>query len=573
MNVLMPKTFGLDLALENARLCGVLNFRNASLMFAYQLFGLAYALADGLALLLLVFIASGSFDKSEIGGLPDYAQLFFQKFNFDWSVDSALILVIFALVARFLLGALNDFLDAFLNGTFRYEIQKSIFSRLMNAEWRDSRSIRVGQFSTTFTDEAQLFTKYLLSIPKSIYYALTASVTVILAFAISGEATLFMVGLAVPVVLLVRILLKKRNILSEHQMRSRQLLGASVVERVSNLFQIKTSRTEAVQIDLGYEAAQSVRRFEVKLGMNFAVLNNYHTILIASLILIGLIASVVFEVNLQDNMSGILGAAVLLYRSTSHINNLSVSMGNLSRLSGSLIPVKKILELPLERMRKNIDAKVVSFRVDSLCFSHGDRVLFNNVSLPGEVGRPLILRGESGSGKTTLANLISGLLIPNSGSVLYFDVHGRSYPSTAYRPNIGYVTQDIQLFYGTVGENLKHGQAVDVSDAKLLEILRDVGALDFVMRMGGLTALIDESGKNLSGGEKRRLGIARALVNDPEILIADEIMSGLDERLKKDVSEIMSKLSQSIIVVVITHDHEEYSFGRTYYLDKLGTLT
>ncbi len=145
-----------------------------------------------------------------------------------------------------------------------------------------------------------------------------------------------------------------------------------------------------------------------------------------------------------------------------------------------------------------------------------------------------------------------GLQVADSGKIYYSGVSGKKYDSNKYRAKVGYVTQDIHLFSGTFRANLISDQVI--SDVKIWEVLEQVGAKSFVQHAGGLNGVILESGKSLSGGQRRRLGIARALLRGADILIFDEIVSGLDLLNKNSIHELIEKLSSEHVIVWISHD-------------------
>ena len=164
--------------------------------------------------------------------------------------------------------------------------------------------------------------------------------------------------------------------------------------------------------------------------------------------------------------------------------------------------------------------------------------------------------GPSGSGKTTLANLISGLYEPAAGSISYVGASGKAFDSRGHHPKIGYVTQDVRLFTGSVRDNLDPWGKV--GDDELRACLADTDAASFVERLGGLGAPIAEGGRSLSGGEKRRLAIARALAQKCDCLVLDEVTSGLDTANKRELLETIGRLASRILIVAIAHDTATY---------------
>ena len=169
-----------------------------------------------------------------------------------------------------------------------------------------------------------------------------------------------------------------------------------------------------------------------------------------------------------------------------------------------------------------------------------------------EKGVPLLLSGRSGKGKTTLANLISGIYFPDKGKVLYIGESGKEFVSTSYRAKVGFVTQDIYLFQGSLRSNLSSGRSC--TDEQIWATLEQVDAIDFVRSMGGLDVESAEAGRSLSGGERRRLGLARVLLSGSDILIFDEVTAGLDEINKLAVLKVIERLSKVYIVVMISHE-------------------
>ena len=243
---------------------------------------------------------------------------------------------------------------------------------------------------------------------------------------------------------------------------------------------------------------------------------------------------------------------VLGLKLSNHLSGVVGSIGQLARLSGSFFPVNKALEISTNN-KKQIPEKISKIIISDLSHNFGRKKVFKDLSLKLGTGNPIVIKGESGVGKTTLANLISGIYNPDGGKIEYIGKRtSRKYDSTNHMPRIGYVTQDIYLFKDTVKNNLTSGQKI--SEKKLWTVLDEVGASDFIKSVGGLDVQSMEAGRSLSGGQKRRLGIARVLLTDSDILIFDELTSGLDNRNKKIIIDLINKLSKTHIIICISHE-------------------
>ena len=209
-----------------------------------------------------------------------------------------------------------------------------------------------------------------------------------------------------------------------------------------------------------------------------------------------------------------------------------------------------------------VELKDVGFRLPD------GKWLFRNLGATIAAGRPLLVRGPSGTGKSTLATLLAGANDPTEGSVLY-GLSNRK--MTAPDPTrINYLSQDPAVVAGTVRDNLRLGNGdIDLDDVALEAALRKARLWDEITVKQGLDTLIFEGGRNLSGGQIRRLGIARLLTRHRNIWIFDEPTASLDAANSRMVEEIIRQFADESIVVVVSHDP---SFSLTGTIIELGSL-
>ena len=201
------------------------------------------------------------------------------------------------------------------------------------------------------------------------------------------------------------------------------------------------------------------------------------------------------------------------------------------------------------------DAKVPSLagrlHLDGITFGYSalEPPLLENFSLHLEPGQRVALVGGSGSGKTTVANLAAGLLTPSGGELRIDGQPFRSLPTGLPEQILAKVDQNIVLFEGTIRDNVTLWDET-IPDERVLTALRDAQVLDDVLaRDGGLEALVEENGRNFSGGQRQRLEIARTLVREPVILILDEATSALDDLTEKRVDEALRARGLTCLIV------------------------
>jgi len=178
----------------------------------------------------------------------------------------------------------------------------------------------------------------------------------------------------------------------------------------------------------------------------------------------------------------------------------------------------------------------------------------SGVSFAAGRGETLAFVGPSGSGKTTLVKLLVGLYAPNHGRILYNGVAGTDLDLEELRAQIGFVTQDTQLFSGSIRENLLFVNP-GASDAECLEVLKKAACDSLLARADrGLDTVIGEGGVKVSGGEKQRLSIARALLRRPRLLVFDEATSSLDSLTEEEITDTIREVASSqVITILIAH--------------------
>jgi ATP-binding cassette subfamily B protein len=225
----------------------------------------------------------------------------------------------------------------------------------------------------------------------------------------------------------------------------------------------------------------------------------------------------------------------------------------------SLNVYESILRMPKEQKpaapRPLEDLRTLAF--DEVTFQHQSAAspAVTGISFGVRRGETIAFVGPSGAGKTTLVKLLVGLYQPRSGQILYNGIDGRAIDLDALRAQIGFVTQDTQLFSGTIRENLVFVNPA-ASDEDCLEVLRQAACDGLLARADrGLDTVIGEGGVKVSGGEKQRLSIARALLRRPHLLVFDEATSSLDSLTEEGIVETIRDVAASgdAITVLIAH--------------------
>jgi ATP-binding cassette subfamily B protein len=225
----------------------------------------------------------------------------------------------------------------------------------------------------------------------------------------------------------------------------------------------------------------------------------------------------------------------------------------------SLNKFEEIMNTPVEvRPEKpKIVTEISHLRFDNVQFKHltSSSNAVDKISFDAHKGQTIAFVGPSGSGKTTLVKLLVGLYRPETGAIYYNDIPGNEIDFDELREQIGFVTQDTQLFSGTIRENLLFVKP-DATDEQCLDVLIKSSCQSLLARADkGLDTVIGEGGVKVSGGEKQRLSIARALLRQPTLLVFDEATSSLDSLTEEEITDTIRQLSinKEHITILIAH--------------------
>jgi len=240
------------------------------------------------------------------------------------------------------------------------------------------------------------------------------------------------------------------------------------------------------------------------------------------------------------------------------LQELGTVINTYRETEASLETFQAILAIPVEARPANPAplGELASLAFEDVVFTHqtASAPALSGVSFRAERGETLAFVGPSGSGKTTLVKLLVGLYAPQSGRVLYNGKPGTEIDLDELRGEIGLVTQDTQLFSGSIRDNLLFVNPA-ATDAECLDVLRQAACHSLLARADrGLDTVIGEGGVKVSGGEKQRLSIARALLRRPRLLVFDEATSSLDSLTEEEITATMRDVDSSqVITILIAH--------------------
>jgi ATP-binding cassette subfamily B protein len=227
------------------------------------------------------------------------------------------------------------------------------------------------------------------------------------------------------------------------------------------------------------------------------------------------------------------------------------------RASVSAVRINEVLDMrpdikdAREPLRQTGGGAAAEFRGVTFSYPGAEKPALSAISFTVEAGETTAVIGGTGSGKSTLVNLIPRFYDVQSGSVLVGGADVRSVPQQSLREKIGYVPQQAVLFTGTISENIRYGKE-DASDEEVRHAARVAQASSFIEEMqDGYDSVIAQGGSNVSGGQKQRLSIARALVRKPAIYIFDDSFSALDFKTDSQLRAALKEETRQSAVLIV----------------------
>ncbi|EHL91265.1 hypothetical protein HMPREF1019_00283 [Campylobacter sp. 10_1_50] len=202
--------------------------------------------------------------------------------------------------------------------------------------------------------------------------------------------------------------------------------------------------------------------------------------------------------------------------------------------------------------KKELNEEINLIKFNDVRLSYGDKEVLKGINLEANKSEFIALVGSSGGGKSSLMNLLMRFYDVNGGEILINGINLKDIKIHSLRQNIGLVTQRVYIFNDTVAKNVAYGR--EFNEDAVVNALKLANAYEFVSKLdNGINTILNEFGTNLSGGQRQRIAIARALYQNPQILIFDEATSALDNESEKEITKAINNLRSKKIIFVIAH--------------------
>ncbi|MEY4753938.1 MAG: hypothetical protein RJA44_1613 [Pseudomonadota bacterium] len=369
--------------------------------------------------------------------------------------------------------------------------------------------------------------------------------------------------LAFVLVLVVGFVLQHRlHELAETTYQAGAQRNATLVEALTGLETIKTQAAESAIQARWERTNQFLAAAQVRMRA-ISAKANYGTSTLGQMVSLSIILIGVHLISQRElTMGALIACTTLASRALAPAGQIVGLLMQYQSARTALESLDKTMALPVEREnsegeqtflhRRELKGEI-EFRNVRFAYPNRKDNALENISLRIQPGERVALIGRVGSGKTTLQKLMLGLYQPTDGAVLLDGIDLRQLDPADVRRNIGYVSQDVTLFYGTLRENIAFGMPY-ADEQAILAAAETAGLLEFVNRHpAGFDMPVGERGELLSGGQRQSVGIARALLHNAPLLLLDEPTSAMDFSTEAQITRRIGEFAQSRTVVLVTH--------------------
>ncbi|WP_320046620.1 ABC transporter ATP-binding protein [uncultured Ilyobacter sp.] len=454
----------------------------------------------------------------------------------------------------------TDVRSAFVTETIRREIKIDVFKHLQSLPISYYKNNKLGDIMARLSGDASMLGRIGFLIFDVLKEVTTAIVLLVRIFQVNTFLSIISLTALPAVMNLIKKYTKKLRKAGRQRQDIAGELTAYTQESLSGINIVKAFATEDSTIRnystlnmKEFEASMKARKIRAKVSP----INEVITIIMVALVAgYGCYLVVVKNTLSPGDLISFVTALGLLQNP---IKNVIKRNNELQEILPSADRVIEILDAETEidhhGTKEEMKGGISEVRFEHVKFYYEDKTEpavkdFNLVVKPGEV---VALVGKSGSGKTTLVNLIPRFYETSGGEIKVNGVDIKNYSLKEYRKNIGIVPQETFLFSGTIASNIAYGREESTIE-EIIEAAKMANAYDFIMEFEkGFDTEVGERGAMISGGQKQRIAIARALIQDPEIMILDEATSALDTESERLVQDALDKLMEGRTTFVIAH--------------------
>ena len=454
----------------------------------------------------------------------------------------------------------NTIFSTVISSSIYKDIVTDIYNKIQTLDMEYFSGKKTGDMMIRVMTDPSNINSIILEIFDMISEIIKVGLCLGIAFYIDFDLTLGVMVVTPILIITVRRYAKRLKRSGKHRQEALDSLNSKLQETLSGIRIIRAFATEDYEINNFKKKNANLKKIAVRSARYNAKANSImeamNYIIIALLLMFSGYRVLRAKSFTPGDFITIVGAISSMYtparRAMTRFNSISVNMSSITRVSEILEEMPSIVNrencIKFENFVSDITFENVDFK-----YRDSTEKILKNINLNVKKGETVAFVGNSGGGKSTLVNLIPRFFDVSGGSLRIDGIDIRDYEIKSLRKAIGIVPQETFLFSGTILSNIKYSRR-DATFEEIVEAAKQANAHEFIENLSdGYNTEIGERGVKLSGGQKQRIAIARAILENPQILILDEATSALDNESEKLVQDALEKLMDGKTTFVIAH--------------------
>jgi ATP-binding cassette subfamily C protein len=434
-------------------------------------------------------------------------------------------------------------------------LRRDLIKALFGARWSFYTQLQAGRVANIISGDAGLAGMAYFSAAQIIAFSIQGVIYAIVAFLVDWRLALLGVGIGAAIAGSLHWLVRVAKRAGYKRADRTSELTVFITDMMNNIKPLKTTNRYEKLVDEMRSILRRLRRALFTREIARQGLSQGSDLLITLTLGIGVYLAVTFG---RTSLAELVVIGIVFFQVIAIINKLQKLVQQTADFEGAFFRTEQLIRLARENCETFGGTDVPTLdrecRFNRVTFAHEKNApVVREASFVIPKGSITVLQGQSGAGKTTLIDLLTGLHVPDKGTITLDGVPLERIDMKQWRQMIGYVPQELSLLHTTIKDNLALGDE-SIADTDIEEALEQAGALDFVKAMpNGVETEVGTLGSKLSGGQRQRVALARALVTKPALLILDEVTSALDPDTENEICRNISALAGTYTIFAITH--------------------
>jgi ABC-type bacteriocin/lantibiotic exporter with double-glycine peptidase domain len=480
------------------------------------------------------------------------------------------IFIVGVVIVKSVVSLSSACFSRYFSSTMRCYWSKKIAENIMYGDYVEFIKKKPGVVFNDWMIEPVAASRFLTSYISYLSYLLLTILLIILGFSVQWKVMIYFIG-GVSIFLMVAKNKFFGTAIGHSRLQTlyNQEVSALMNESLGHLKDIKILASETKHISAIIGIMYKIRALYVKMVI-LRVAPRVTGEMLAFLSLVGLLIYVSKNetLNIVEILPTILFFFVACYKIVTSGSQTLTSRAKAYQDFNSLLVVNNLCKVQpnddrsLQTKGLSIDKLETDIVFENMSFAYGkDKVIFNQFNLVIPRGKITFIGGGSGSGKSTFLDLLLRIVVPQSGIIRVNNQNINEFYLSDWRKKFGYVSQDASLFHGTILDNIFMGNPLTTKE-KIIEACEVSGCMDFINNLpDGIDTVVGDRGYTLSGGQRKRIAIARAIIRKPSVLIFDEATTSFETKIEKEIISKLKTEDKNLTIIQTSHrfDSQQYA--------------